>query len=376
MKKRETISLARLVGRRVLIKTMAFLICFMMLFTSTQLFFVNGATEGKNDVAVFEISQKDCQFSRILEQYLDELGENGYYIHSTTFKDEVGYDLQDVIDGKVSDEQLYQKIKDNLVVTVLATKLSIDNDGIYYFKSEDSCNNFINSLKTYNNEIVVSTCGDIVDMNEITEEKILNDKIEEYRIEREAKEAAAAEQRRIEEEARKKKEAEEAWLKAQEQKRLEAEKREETRVIQNNNITSRNNNINEARSNDYYSNGNYQFPLDSYTCFSSPFGWRGGEFHTGLDIATPSGTPVHAWKAGRIVYASWCGTYGNYVRIQHNDGTESCYAHLSSYACMVGDYVNCHDIIAYSGSTGNSTGPHLHWEIKVNGQFVNPMNYL
>ena len=109
---------------------------------------------------------------------------------------------------------------------------------------------------------------------------------------------------------------------------------------------------------------------------SSPFGRRSRGYHTGVDFATPIGTQVHAWKAGKVIKASWSGGYGNYVVIQHDDGTQSCYAHLNGYACSVGQYVNCHDVIAYSGSTGNSTGPHLHFEIKVNNQFVNPLDYL
>lgn len=74
--------------------------------------------------------------------------------------------------------------------------------------------------------------------------------------------------------------------------------------------------------------------------------------------------------------AEWNGDYGNFIEIKHNDGTISRYAHLSGYACSQGQTIEAGQTIGYVGSTGNSTGPHLHFEIKVNGSFVNPLNYL
>ena len=98
--------------------------------------------------------------------------------------------------------------------------------------------------------------------------------------------------------------------------------------------------------------------------------------HTGVDFAANGGTPIYAWKSGKVTYRGWNGNYGNFVEIDHGDGTVSRYAHMSGYNCSLGDTVSAGYTIGYVGTTGNSTGNHLHFEIKINGSFVNPLNYL
>ena len=109
---------------------------------------------------------------------------------------------------------------------------------------------------------------------------------------------------------------------------------------------------------------------------TSRFGSRRSGTHTGLDIATSAGTPIRAASPGTVIHAGWKGSYGNLVKISHGNGIETWYAHCSKIYVNVGDQVNQGDIIAAVGSTGNSTGPHLHLEIRVNGQALNPQNYL
>ena len=103
--------------------------------------------------------------------------------------------------------------------------------------------------------------------------------------------------------------------------------------------------------------------------------------HTGLDIATSSGTPVLPIAPGKVTYAGYKGSYGNLVIISHGTNDqgqkiESYYAHNSRLNVSVGDEVNENSIISFGGSTGNSTGPHLHLEIRINGNPVNPQKYL
>lgn len=103
--------------------------------------------------------------------------------------------------------------------------------------------------------------------------------------------------------------------------------------------------------------------------------------HTGLDIATSKGTPIIPVAAGKVTYAGYKGSYGNLVIINHGknangQAVETYYAHCSRLNVSVGDSVDQNSIIAYVGSTGNSTGPHLHLEIRLNGNAVNPQNYL
>lgn len=109
---------------------------------------------------------------------------------------------------------------------------------------------------------------------------------------------------------------------------------------------------------------------------TSRFGARSRGTHTGLDIATSSGTPIQAAAAGTVIYSGYKGSYGNLVVIAHNDTVQTYYAHCSKLYVNAGDTVNQGDVIAAVGSTGNSTGPHLHLEIRVNGVAKNPQNYL
>lgn len=98
--------------------------------------------------------------------------------------------------------------------------------------------------------------------------------------------------------------------------------------------------------------------------------------HTGLDIATTTGTPIKVIAKGTVSFAAYSGSYGYLVKVDHGNGVESWYAHTSKMYVTVGQEVNAGDVIAAVGNTGNSTGPHLHLEIRINGQHVNPQNYL
>jgi murein DD-endopeptidase MepM/ murein hydrolase activator NlpD len=100
-------------------------------------------------------------------------------------------------------------------------------------------------------------------------------------------------------------------------------------------------------------------------------------FHTGLDLADPAGTPVQAAGDGIVVAAATGRVgYGNYIVIAHGHGVETLYGHLDALAVAVGDSVVEGQVIGFEGSTGFSTGPHLHFEVRVDGQFVDPLVYL
>ncbi len=98
--------------------------------------------------------------------------------------------------------------------------------------------------------------------------------------------------------------------------------------------------------------------------------------HNGVDLAAAHGTPVYATADGRVGRANWFGSYGNYVQIEHGGALQTRYAHLSSYTVSQGEQVRKGDLIGYIGSTGRSTGPHLHYEVRVDGEPVNPVPYM
>jgi murein DD-endopeptidase MepM/ murein hydrolase activator NlpD len=108
----------------------------------------------------------------------------------------------------------------------------------------------------------------------------------------------------------------------------------------------------------------------------SPFGYRWGRLHAGIDIAVGYGTPIHAAAAGTVVLAGWVSGYGNYTCIDHGGGMATCYAHQSSYAVSQGASVGQGQVIGYVGCTGHCFGPHLHFEVRINGNPVDPLGYL
>lgn len=117
-------------------------------------------------------------------------------------------------------------------------------------------------------------------------------------------------------------------------------------------------------------NSTWHWP--AYGPISSDYGWRGNEFHHGIDIAIPSGTEVTASRAGKVVKAEWIGVYGLTVLLDHGNGIETLYAHNQEVLVRVGQTIETGQKIALSGNTGKSTGPHLHFEIRLNGKTVNP----
>jgi len=109
---------------------------------------------------------------------------------------------------------------------------------------------------------------------------------------------------------------------------------------------------------------------------TSGFGWRWGRMHEGIDIAVPNGTPVVSAASGTVIIAGWMGGYGNLVVVDHGNGLSTAYGHNTSIAVGVGQSVAQGQLLAYSGNTGRSTGPHVHFEVRVNGGAVDPFGYL
>ena len=127
--------------------------------------------------------------------------------------------------------------------------------------------------------------------------------------------------------------------------------------------------------------GEYAWPTSANWYITSNYGWRicpfhGREFHNGVDVVLKSGTfgsPVYAIADGMVTRASWYGGYGNCIQIAHGGGYSSLYGHLKGYNCKSGQFVKKGTLIGYIGSTGNSTGPHLHFTVFKDGSITNPL---
>jgi len=131
-----------------------------------------------------------------------------------------------------------------------------------------------------------------------------------------------------------------------------------------------------------YSGGKMAWPVPGYSRISSYYGYRihpifkTKKLHTGIDIPAPTGTPITAASEGTVIFADWLGGYGKAIMVDHGGGIVTLYGHNSSITASVGKKVKRGDTIAKAGSTGNSTGPHSHFEVRKNGAYVDPLPWL
>lgn len=131
-----------------------------------------------------------------------------------------------------------------------------------------------------------------------------------------------------------------------------------------------------------YDGGQFLFPLNNYSGLTSDFGWRNHpifhtqKLHSGMDFGSNTGEPIMAAYAGEVVISEYSSSAGNYIMINHGNGLATVYMHCSKLIAKVGDVVNKGDVIGLVGSTGNSTGPHLHFSVRVNGEYVDPAPYI
>lgn len=323
-------------------KLRKFLICLMIIitvFTSIGIFIFKDFGVGykyyeiqNNETLQIGVSQEENIIEKTTEEYLGRLEQDGYYIASSELNIEMFCKQAIINKNKINDEEIKNQIIENLDIQVLCTKLNIKNDkNIYYFKTDSECNKFIEELNKYVKQ-EYTTEGTTVNYKEISSKELLEEK----------KNSVIQQKKKIDEQNRKKQYQ----------------------------VTSRGG---TTRVNSKYKGG---APMASYTYISSYYGKRGSGNHTGVDFAAPAGTHIYAWKSGKVTFVGWSGGYGKFIIVDHGDGSVSRYAHCSGYAVSQGQTVSKGQTIGYVGTTGNSTGNHLHFEIKINGSFVNPLNYL
>ena len=297
------------------------LLIFILLFFSIVPFYYDFDFDYKKEVfnpcIAIRIDQKkeDNMIEQVVHNYLKTLKEQQYCIVSTDINFEKLVESKSIIGG--------------LIVTVNSIELNIDGE-FFYFKNRNECDIFIEKMKAISPDQPYTIEEKHQELNNISKQEDLDLKL-------------AA---------------------------IEKEKVVRLAQLSSRSISSRSGSVNTRRRN------NINAIMASYVYISSNYGMRNGKMHTGTDFAAAAGTAIYAWKNGIVTFAGWNGNYGYQVIIDHQDGTMTTYAHCSSLYVAEGQYVTKGLPIAGVGSTGNSTGPHLHFELKINGSFVNPLNYL
>ena len=269
----------------------------------------------------------------VKQKVIDEETKN---IESIDIKTEPEYELKLVSKSQETNEDyVEEKLKENLDVTYKYYEIALKDDVIDSVNTSDEAEQLVKQIKEENNEKEIDLS--IVEKYSNNVEEVKTSEIEV------AKENVTT---KVNEEIKEQEEAEE------ERKRIES-----MPVI----------------------NGIRLAVLPINGTITSRYGVSSrirSSAHTGLDIAAPSGTPIKVVSDGTVTCASYNGSYGNLVKVDHGNGIETWYAHTSKMYVTVGQKVTAGDVIAAVGSTGNSTGAHLHLEIRINGQHVNPQNYL
>ncbi len=288
----------------------------------------------KVSIAGTELVYTDTKKS-LQESIKNEIIQNeNVNVDSVEIKDNPDYELKLVNrDIETSNEQIVSSMKDNIIVTYKYYEIALENDVIEKVNTIDEAEELTNILKEENKELNLT-----IDEKYTQNEDEVN--VADMEI---AKKEISVKANQV--------------LEKQEDTQTEEKQEDSTPTVNGiklavkpitGTITSR-------------------YGVSSRIRKSN---------HTGLDIATSTGTPIKVVADGTITNASYSGSYGNLVKVSHGNGVETWYAHTSKMYVTVGQKVNAGDVIAAVGSTGNSTGAHLHLEIRINGQHVNPQKYL
>lgn len=285
------------------------------------------------------VNNKENFIETINEEILENKEQNAEFVQINV---EPQYELK-LIDKseKTSEENILSRIKENTTVTYKFYEIAAQDKIITYVNTLEEATNIVNEVKKEHQ-------GNNTTLNLQIREKYTESKDE---VDIESEEMAI---NNIDDELK-------AKDNEKSQENLERQRQEEEK----NTLA----NINGIKISILPVNGT----------ISSRFGAssrRRSSSHTGLDIACKQGTSIKVVSEGKVTFAAYKGSYGNLVKVDHGNGVETWYAHCSKILTSVGKQVKAGDIIAQVGSTGNSTGPHLHLEIRINGNPVNPQKYL
>ena len=353
------------------------LICSMLFSASSTIYTNAESTESKlkaNQEQQDELDKKITDLNdktKKVEEKIDKANERIEKINSESekIKKEIKQLQEDITSNEESLGQRLKVINNNYTMGYLKVILS-----------SNSISDFLNNV--YIVQEVIEQDKQMLeqleaDKKEIEEKKETLDKnIEEEKV---IKDELVKDKESLEEDKAELKKLKEELVKEEEnlEKKLQEIAAENAKISSESNSSNSSNSVNSSA---VISNGSW--PVPGYSRVSSPFGYRihpvlgVKSMHTGIDIPAPTGTPAVAVDSGTVISAGYQGSYGNTVMIRHDNGLVSLYAHNSALVVSVGDRVEKGQVVSKIGSTGRSTGPHLHFEIRVNGTAQNPLNYL
>ena len=366
------------------------------------------------------IAEKQSDLDRIQEQQesllsdykgrmraIQEHGEISYWsilLNADSFADMLTYRVM-IEEIEKADEAMMSELRDK-AVEVLEAKEGLDNER---GKLEDKMQELAEDQKTLDEKRqesddlltdLYAMSADLMDQDQEYETMVaqLHEEIAQKEVE--YKEAKQEEWEQLLAEI-KAKEEEERRRQEEERKRQEEEKRNQQEEWEknhpthnddnnnndnnddnNNENTEENNETEENTENETQPAVSFQYPLANYGVITCPYGYRthpitgNYSFHNGVDIGVNQGTPIVATRSGEVTAAEYNYAYGFMVTINHMDGYSSLYGHMTNFVVSAGQYVEQGQVIGYVGSTGISTGPHLHFTIYYNGSTVNPMEYI
>ena len=324
-----------LIALRASVKFIAVFIIAALLIIGIVVFLYKPIYEVYVDGEFVGYSEDKQKLQKRISKYMEE-GEEGEENHVAFVQidSKISYELcmlkKDIV---TNDEEIYNMIKESGIVYYKYYAIAINNEEQLYVSTFQEAQEVVDQLKAKNSTNVAS----------------LSIK-EEYSAElgelKQTEEAVAA---------------------------LYNKKKVSSTAV----ISSTNTSIANARSKTGPSIAmSFRYPLDSPR-ISSRFGTRWGRQHAGIDFSTPVGSNIYASASGTVTFAGWhSGGYGYLVIVSHGNGVQTYYAHNSSLLCSVGQTVSAGEVLAKSGNTGRSTGPHCHFEIRVNGVAYNPELYL
>ena len=273
------------------------------------------------------------------------------------------YDLELVSNDKASDTQeseVLATIKENAEITCRTYAIKLDGNEKALVNTQEEAETVINEIK--------SSVAEGVELNLEVEEQEKN--IKEIDPSTTTTEVAKTEiNKDVEVKVQEYEKAQEEARQAEEAKKIAAAKAAAS-------VSARSSSARGTAGASIPATGAaFMKPVSGYI-ITSPYGYRSSGFHTGLDMAVSTGTPVYAAASGTVTFAGYKGSYGYLVIIDHGNGYQTYYAHCSALYVSAGQSVAQGQNISAVGSTGNSTGPHLHFEIRYNGRTLNPQSYI